>query len=507
MFIWFINVILSLLKIIKNIISKYHNKIDNDVHICNDKLFKLSSVHKLEDCILINAKKHDIIFKDIMDNSFVKYKDFSERLEKYGPTASFPEFFDVIKYLENNIKLCLLNVKKNFPKDYELLKHIGHIKLVNITNILYKTKQNYLPYADTIRTIYDVLEFFDIYERKYNKNINLGVYYHSLNYKYYMTQMLDNKNINNCIIFPTINNKIGATHFIKLRPVPIFLCGVSIKSIYVDEYYQSPLEFFVHDLNHSRRMSEHFIHALTQYDNDKNKLIDSSINFLNKILPLITLNKSDDVIVKAMKQLIKIIFFEIIHEDALYLLPDVIWNACHRNDDYQYVFEKTIMTSNRLLDVIDYPINVEGALAYTKFKLQYKFYDDGTKDYLVIPKYRYAKYIAIATLILLKKIYPDKEIQSYGYYLNKTSRNNLIPEPIHHFKVGDDENKDNIDITCLKTGVPQNCWKAGHRRIVGEHVGITNKYNSKEINCTYDEMAHKIDEEEFEKIYKLFSVL
>lgn len=466
----------------------------NIMHMSNDELFEQS-----KDKLVENAKKHyenhEKILKKILDDPIKIYTEWSNRLSDVN--ASFPEFEEVIKYIDCNIKLILNIEKEKDSKNYEMLKLIGHIKLVNITNILYQIKQKYLPYADTIRTIYDALEFFDIYERIDNKN--LGPYYHSLNYKYYMTKMLDEPV--NCIIFPTISNKIGATDFIKLRHVPIFLCGVSIKSIYVDEYLQSPLEFFVHDINHARRMAEYFKKSITNHD--KATMIEESYRFTSEIMSLITINKKDIECVHGIKQLIKMILFEICHEDALYMLPKVVWDACHRDDTYQYVFEKTIIRDN-ILDVIDYPIYVEGALAYTKFKLQHKFYDDGTKTYVVIPKYRYAKYIAIATIIMLKKLFPKMETKEYSYYLNRTCKNDNIPKPIHSLKIGDDER--DIDYTSLKTGLKQNYWKDGHRRFIGEHINDSKNIIDNHIVLPYDTKAHKEDENELIELLKAFGM-
>ena len=478
--------------------SSQIRRFSHAVHITNDQLFNVTSISALNNDVVKHMENHNKNLKAIIDNPIKSHDKFSQRLQESGTTASFPEFEDTIKYIEKKIHLSLADLKQTNSKDFDFFKLLGHTKLANITNILYDQKQNKLPYADTIRTIYDSLEFFDILERTKNKNI--GVYYHIINYKYYMTKILNEPL--NCIIFPTISNKIGATDFIRLRPVPMFLCGVTPTSVYVDEYLQSPLEFFVHDFNHSRRMSEYFVKSIK--NKNKNDVINESKKFLDRILPLIEINKSDPVGVVGIKQLMRMILFEITHEDALYLLPDIIWDACHRDNRYTYVFEKTIEKSDGSLNVINYPIEVEGALAYTKFKLQYKFYDDGTKKYIVLPEYRYAKYIAMATIIMLRKLYPSRNVLSYSYYLERTCKNNNIPTPVHKFKVGSDENEQNIDVTSLKSGLKQNYWKDGHRRVIGEHIGRSGTINTVSIKKEYDENAHKVDEIELEYLYNYF---
>ena len=64
------------------------------------------------------------------------------------------------------------------------------------------------------------------------------------------------------IIFPT-NAYIGATELIKLRCVPILIMGVSNKPVYVDQYLNTPLDFWAHDIQHSKRQIQE---TLRYYD-------------------------------------------------------------------------------------------------------------------------------------------------------------------------------------------------------------------------------------------------
>jgi hypothetical protein len=464
----------------------------NQVHISNNQLFNINSDNNKE--INKHINNHNIFIKKIINSPDDFYERAKERIKNDGKMASFPEFEDIVLYLKKNIELFIKQMYDNKDVNYNIINILGQIKLINITNIMYKTKQNYLPYDETIKTIYDILDFFDIYERLYNEK--LGTYYHSLNYQYYINKMLSNEST--AIIIPTICHKIGSTDFIKLRPFPIYLCGVSIKSYYVDEYYQSPKEYFIHDLNHSRRMHEKYLDCITLYKID---IISESINLKNKIIDLIHIDEKDPEIIIGLKQLIKMIIFEIIHEDALYLYPDIIWNSCHRDDNYTYVFEKTVI-DNKILNVIDYPIIVEGALAYTKFKLQYQFYDNGDNEKIVIPKYRYAKYIAFAVMIMLKNLFPEKQLESYEYYLSRTSKNENIPTPVNKFKI-DDKTNQTIDTTSFKTGISQNSWKNGHRRVVGEHLNLNGCIHTNPIICKYDNKEISNDFIELIKLIKL----
>ncbi len=111
----------------------------------------------------------------------------------------------------------------------------------------------------------------------------------------------------------------------------------------------------------------------------------------------------------------------------------------------------------------------------------------------------------MATMILLMKLFPERQIMSYSYYLARTCQNAKIPTPVHPFTVGTDVNKQNIDVTSLKTGLPQNYWKDGHRRVVGEHLDYSGKIPTESIIAEYDTDAHKIDEKEMDEIIKLMN--
>lgn len=480
-----------------------------DVNITNNKLFEINeSDEVIKQRIQKNIDLHTKFVKKLIQDPYKYYKIFSNRYDTDGLNSSFLEFEPIVNFLMDNIKLKILK------ENNKILLNIAYIKLIDLINISYYTKQKPYPYGETLRVIFSSLEFFDLIEREYNAE-GLGVYYHILNYKYYWNNLMDIRHIKNNIFFPTIFNKLGATHMIQMRSVPIYLCGVTITKTYVDEFFQSPMEFFMHDVNHSRRMSENMLNEIKQRNSSLDLIIQESLKFKEEILKLIIIKSNDDEQIKGIKQLIRILIFEIIHEDAKYLLPDIIWDALHRNEDYVYVFERTFINEKNQLDVKDQPINVEGALAYTKYKLQHKFYDDGTQDYIVLPKYRYANYLTFAGIIILiylRSMYENfPSIKTYSYYLSRTANNVSIPRPIHNFKVGNNEDPNNLDRTCLKTGLPQNCWVNGYRRVVGEYLNnmIYNKINNDDplyqiIEKKYDLFEHQKDLELFQQIFSKF---
>lgn len=452
------------------------------------------------------------------NDEFFAIKESREELEKLISTTvdvdhqlikdilKEPTHDIVIKLIKNTLEYLVLNLKLEYKNNNGVVAKLIKIKLMNIYNINYKDIDELDYYIIGFQAIISALEVFDILERSGDRD---GVYYHFLNYKYYFDKML-NYAENDCYMIPTICKNIGSTDITRLRPYKYYIVGVSIKTIYVDEFYQSPLEFFIHDVNHSRRMYANFIKIEQIYGADT--CTSMCANYINYILNLIKINPNDAEVLIGIKQLIKIILFEICHEDALYPIPEVVYNALHRDNNYTYKFEKTVVGDDDMkLKVIDEDIVVEGALAYTKYKLQHQFYDDGTKNYIVKPKYRFAKYITFAAMIMLvvtRKFYKnDNDVKPYTWYLERTSRTKNIPEPIRSFRVGDQTEA--IDKTALKTGIIQNDWSNGYRRIVGEHTDDfkniqVNNLNTIPIECEFNIKEAQEDFKEFVEIYNTY---
>lgn len=437
----------------------------------NSQLFKITETKdelesKIHETINQSNKTLSIVYEDPVKS----YEKFVNKKFNHSSTELIP----ICDYLEASIKLKLLDKSLSKPLENSLIM-LGHIKLMNLYNIGYSSKQIPYKYDTTVKTIANTLEFFDIIERQ--NQLEYPAYYHTYNYKYYFDNFLQN---NESHILPILNNP-GASGFIKLRPVPIYLAGIQTVSTMVDEFFQTPLEFFYHDVNHGRRMHEHFLKYIDQKELNISGAIYKASTFTKQLLSLIKINKTDTNEIIGHKQLIKMLIFEIVHEDALYICPEILWNALHRDEEYKYIFEKTVI-KNKKLDVIDQPIIVDGASAYTKFKLQHKFYDDGCNANIVLPEFRYAHYITNAVIILLRflqaKVFPNREIKDYKYYFTKTCSNQFTPKPIHHFCVGSDHNASNIDTHALKSGLRQNYWLDGYRRLPGEHIRLNENTNS-----------------------------
>jgi hypothetical protein len=196
---------------------------------------------------LPEIEEHNEIVKGIMNDPLNKYLELRDRLRVNGPTASFPEFKGTVSKLtqelfQNPENVAIINSDPTLLNLRELLVH---------TLISIQTEHRYVyPYKATILVIEEMLKILDIIARK--KRADLNPYYHNLRYRLYLTYLLDQAYPDN-IVFPTIFN-IGSTFLIKTRCVPIQFIGVVHEPTHADQYDNSPIDFWAHDIQHGRRL-------------------------------------------------------------------------------------------------------------------------------------------------------------------------------------------------------------------------------------------------------------
>ncbi len=221
----------------------------------------------------------------IKKEPFKVYQDLKNRLITGGQNISFPEFKPVIEYLE--MKLNSDDIVKQICSENLYLSRFRSIVLERITSIQQPSHQyQAFPYMQTIEAIQSTVEFFDILHR--TNTPNSSTLYHSNRYEYYNHFLKGS--IPEHILMPTICS-LGATDMIAMRGVPIGLIGVTTEKLYVDGYEQTPYEFYVHDINHSRRM-----YQFSKEGAEKKKmtldefLIESTQLIQNQLLPLYSFN-------------------------------------------------------------------------------------------------------------------------------------------------------------------------------------------------------------------------
>ena len=143
------------------------------------------------------------------------------------------------------------------------------------------------------------------------------------------------------ILFPT-QTSLGVSDLIKVRGVPLGLLGIAPEPMYADGFYQSPLEFWFHDVNHARRAWQQFVGRAQELNLSIDEYSRLSNAFVrNEVLPIIEVKSGDDENTKNLKRLAKVLLFEICHEEALPLDREMLKWALGRTPfaDGKFVFE------------------------------------------------------------------------------------------------------------------------------------------------------------------------
>ncbi len=408
-------------------------------------------------------------YKKMVSNPYDTYIELRERLNKHGSTASFPEYKGIIFYLIK--KIYQDNDFNEFCKKDKTMDNFKTILVHEIIAVMIKSRYIY-PYKATLLLIEQMLKIIDTYYRvieddrqtflKCQECHTYPKYYHNFRYRVYLTYLLDNIN-GDQVIMPVMT--IGSTDIIKLRCVPILILGVSDMPIRADQYINSPLDFWAHDIQHARRQIQEteryydiIIKHLKYYDSrspfdiiSKNEFYKIMETFTKeKILPMISLlplkkpntletleklethdtENIDDIedynksikILNEESKLRKILIFEIIHEKAW---PITKFSICRNiklghdifpienisfecNDEIIPQVNKSIVEScsNIEIDCLDEIFEDPTTLSNTINKLRHGFYDDpdDTNSMIVDEKYRTSEELAKQSLYILEKL-------------------------------------------------------------------------------------------------------
>ena len=394
---------------------------------------------------LDDGKLHKKYVRSIINDQQTQYTNLYERLKVTGiEQTQIPEFVPIIKYLIAGLKIKTINTLccENIV--------INQLRDSLICSILAVTMENNYYYGSTIRLIVKILEFFDIIIRTINYKIGNIQYYHKYRYERYIEYCINLAP--KLIIFPTFEN-INASDILKMRAFPLFIIGISLNNIYVDEYVQSPIEFFIHDINHSRRMfQENEKYMKNINPSESIKIYEKSQKYLEHILKLFK-SSLKEFIIDELKEfqythfdlneschknlenginaIIKIILFEIVHEDAMPLQNDIIYSSVLRPARMPVLFPRIVRNNNNL--VIAEQKEFGGSiLGFVKYKLRYCFFDriNLPNDKIVPIECRTDKHIQIACNILLKKICGICKVDNKIIICNITDKRGLNP-PVH----------------------------------------------------------------------------
>lgn len=309
-----------------------------------------------------------------------------------------PELLPVIEYVRSQMMVpsieekCRDNVALASMRD-QVLHKLHHVTIQN---------GPMCPYAYTLRILFEAVGFFDVACRTEK---NLSTHFQK-KYWYRYEELM--RRIPEAIIIPTFDN-ISATYLMKIRGTPVYFIGISAEPVYVDEFWQSPLEFLIHDLNHAWKMADmddRFLEKQTELD--RVELMEQSNTFIREYFPSIAIKKTDTEQQKEMKKLKKILLFEVSHEDARPLLPKIVNEALLEEEGYEFpdnVIRYDEHTNQAYLEKRTIPGIT--ALSYVRHKLQHGFFDqtDSQNIQIVSPKYRTVEWIVKAAEELLTELH------------------------------------------------------------------------------------------------------
>ncbi|HRD55652.1 MAG TPA: hypothetical protein PLC42_04555 [Parachlamydiaceae bacterium] len=265
------------------------------------------------------SKFEEFPLAKICSDPLRSFEMLSNRLKTLGFTAPFPEFASVVQYLEKEIDTYeVLDFLKN-NKYAEMQHKLVKMELLSlkykfkVENKDYPHRTNYgpYPYMPTINAIRRALEFIDTFVRCTYKDVS-GLY-HADRYIYHYNHVYDS----NFVYFPLIE-ELTSRDFILTRSIPIGFLGVSAKPIFADGYYNSPLDFFIHDVNHVRRLrSYNDLFKKKNQIQDKEMFEEFHRFVINEIWPHIQIKNNMTEEEKSIRQILELFYFELIHEYAL----------------------------------------------------------------------------------------------------------------------------------------------------------------------------------------------
>lgn len=339
---------------------------------------------------------HHEWIRELIRQPLENYRRLQERFARNNlhPDTPMPELLPVVNYLRGQMmqpameEKCRANPALSLLRD-QMIHKLHHVTVQNGAMF---------PYASTLRVLFETIGFFDAACRLER---NLSTHFQKKYWYRYEGLM---QRIPGVILIPTFDN-ISATDLLKIRGIPVYLIGLSPDPVYVDEFWQSPLEFLIHDLNHSWKMMDMDDRFLAQYPAlRREQLIVDSYQFNTGFLPGIAIQKTDTEEQKEMKKLKKILLFEVAHEDARPLLPQVVCETLLESEGYEFPDdvvrydegERQAYLEKRTIPGIT-------ALSYVRHKLQHGFFDqtDAQNIQIVSPKYRGVDWIVKAAEELL----------------------------------------------------------------------------------------------------------
>lgn len=388
----------------------------------------------------------DTILKDPVDF----YEKIQQRMKLHPHNKGMtpmPEFMPIVQYLVHHM---LSNKVWNFLIENPIMLYEWYMAMMKIYPTTLeidvdakeypykKASDGAYPYQPTIEAIEVVLAFFDKMVRIIDST-HCEPYYHTDRYGHYPNAIKFDYRV---IIIPTCK-ELTLKDLVRVRSVPIAFAGITLVSIFGDRHWQSPLEFWNHDMNHIRRMSNfsYLFLASKGVNALKGALVwyRKMDDYILELLSHTEEKETDSELDIAKKRMLAVIIFELLHETAIVPNRKILVQEFYREPGAPEPFEhvklpgfdpqnlNTLLTSTGNLDsgfyftmknfqtlpkvtTIRYFLNVAPTISSNIYnKLFCCFYDDpnNPSDNILPVKYRTVEFVAEMVFYFFKQILGD----------------------------------------------------------------------------------------------------
>jgi hypothetical protein len=279
------------------------------------------------------------------------YRIFQSRLTDYGNLAPFPEFEPAVSHLLEALARYAADPALKENHDLQRYIHMSKIRLMSVMVGFSVDKghpqsapfpQAY-PYIPTIEAVRDALTTLDVLARK--KYDNLPDLYHTDRYSHHYTHIYNS----DFIWFP-FASELTLDDFIELRGVPISFLGVSAEPVHADAYFNSPLEFFIHDVNHIRRLEGYNDQLIERLGMEPEEVYQIMSDQAAKFVPHIKIIPDMDLEEREVRQILSVLLFEYLHELAFTPDPETFKAAVLQEPGALSPFEVITDSATEVID-------------------------------------------------------------------------------------------------------------------------------------------------------------
>ncbi|MDF1797015.1 MAG: hypothetical protein P1U63_10810 [Coxiellaceae bacterium] len=258
------------------------------------------------------------------DNPIEEYTSLARHININGPMASMKKQF------KPSVELVLQTLESDDVADIvsdpigKQLLATTQMELFQLgADITVERKTHYphtppftsaYPYIPTLMALINGLSFIDASVRA--SHTNLLPLYHADRYRYHTNHCLTlpNKKNGRFVYLPLVETT-SIYDFIRLRAIPFGIVGVTNRPIFSDGYFNSPLDFAIHDFNHIRRFESY--NRMSWKNRAPLSMIKKQHQVIHSVLlPAIKILSTDTRHEKIIKQCMLFLMFELFHEFA-----------------------------------------------------------------------------------------------------------------------------------------------------------------------------------------------